>query len=212
VKSLQDLVYLARWENSWNLGESVTSKLGFSGLYGPNATGLHGDTWIYGADLVVKWRPARNYQGWPFLLWESEIMNRVYRADSFFQAGDAGAGIPDISLPAKTLRDWGLYTQLLWGFRPRWAAGVRYEYASGSGNDVNVDLAGGLAEMVSRNTDPFRDNRHRISPLLVFHPSEFSRLRLQYNYDWAAHLPGRDAHTVWLGAEILYGAHPAHKY
>lgn len=200
VKMLKDLSYLARFENSWNLSDSVTSKLGVSGVYGPNATGLHGDTWIYGADLLVKWRPAKNYQGWPFLLWESEIMKRDYHAK------------PDIAgVPANTLRDWGFYTQLLWGFYPRWAVGVRGEYASGAGSNVSFDSATGITEIVSRNTDPFRENRTRISPLLVWHPSEFSRLRVQYNYDWSARLQA-DNHTVWFGAEFLYGAHPAHKY
>jgi len=65
---------------------------------------------------------------------------------------------------------------------------------------------------VSRNSDPYRADRVRISPLLTFHPSEFSRLRLQYNYDDVTFLEGSDAHTVWLGVEILFGAHPAHAY
>ena len=51
-----------------------------------------------------------------------------------------------------------------------------------------------------------------VRPLLQFQPSEFSRLRLQYNYDHAAFLAGDDAHTFWFGAEILFGAHPAHAY
>jgi hypothetical protein len=63
-----------------------------------------------------------------------------------------------------------------------------------------------------READPFRDTRYRVSPLLVRHLSEFFRLRLQYNYDRADHLAQGDAHTVWLGVEFLYGAHPAHKY
>lgn len=202
VKTMKDMTYLARAENSWNLSETVTSKLGFSGVYGPNATGSKGDTWIYGSDLLVKWRPTKNYQGWPFLLWESEIMGRTFRALPQDQA----------TVPGNILRDWGFYTQLLWGFKPRWAVGVRGEYATGVGNGVALDDATGNFAPVSRNTDPFRDNRTRISPMLVWHPSEFSRLRLQYNHDWAAHLPGRTADTIWVGAEFMYGAHPAHKY
>jgi hypothetical protein len=63
-----------------------------------------------------------------------------------------------------------------------------------------------------RDDDPFRDNRQRLSPLLLWHPSEFSRLRLQYNYDRADHLEDKDAHSVWLGVEFMYGAHPGHTY
>jgi hypothetical protein len=198
VRTLEDLVYLARLDNSWDLTDEVTAKLGLSGLYGPNATGPEADTWIYGADLLVKWRPATNERGWPFLVLESEVMQRDYEAASIFDDSDP-AGV--IDLPARILRDWGLYSQLLYGFHPGWAAGVRYEYATGSGESVG-----------GRDDDPFRDNRQRISPLLVWHPSEFSRLRLQYNYDRADHLVDEEAHSVWLGVEFMYGAHPAHTY
>lgn len=221
VKTLRDFTYLARVENSWNLCETVTTKLGFSGIYGANYTGPRGNTWIYGTDLVVKWRPAKNYQGWPFLLLEAELMGRTFRADrSFFTPGDPGdpeaeipiPPTPDTYIPGQTLRDWGVYAQLLWGFRPGWSVGLRGEYASGGGNNISFDPVNDTAQVVSRNTDPFRDNRTRISPLLIWQPSEFSRLRLQYNHDWAAHLPGKTADTVWAGVEFLYGAHPAHKY
>ena len=125
-------------------------------------------------------------------------MWRDYEADAVH--GDPGAD-PDLELAGETLEDWGFYAQWLWGFRHPWAAGARYEYASGSGESVG-----------GRDADPFRDDRGRIAPLLVWHPTEYSRLRLQYNYDEADHLAGGDAHSVWLGLEFLYGSHPAHEY
>jgi hypothetical protein len=196
VRNLTDLLYLLRWENSLNLGETVTTKFGLSGLFGPNATGSNGHTRIYGADLKLTWRPTNNFRGWPFFLWQSEAIRRDYVTDRFSDG--------TIDLPRTTLRDWGFYTQGLYGFSYGWAAGLRYEFATGSGASVGV--------FNGRDADPFRDDRHRISPLLVWHPSEFSRLRLQYNYDRADHLEHQDAHYVWLGVEFLYGAHPAHKY
>jgi len=198
VKDLKDLVYLVRLDSSWDVTDVLTAKLGLSGLYGPNATGPNGETFIYGADLVVKWRPGTSQRGWPFLLWESEIMKRDYRAAAFLDDSDP-ADVVDLA--ATTLRDWGVYTQVLYGFHPGWAAGLRYDYATGSGESVG-----------GRPADPFRDDRHRISPLVSWQPSEFSRLRLQYNYDRADHLPDKEAHSLWLGAEIMYGAHPAHTY
>jgi hypothetical protein len=218
VKSLNDLAYLGRWVNSWDLSNEVTMKLGFSGAYGPNATGPDGQTSIYGADLKLKWRPVKNFRGWPFLLLQSEVMGRNYRADSFLSSGPDGVfgTSDDIRLPRETLKDWGFYSQLLWGFRNNWATGIRFEYVSGSGNSVNVDFLTGTVNLLSRNQDPFRDNRYRISPLLVWQPTEFSRFRLQYNYDHNKEvLPGfshRAASSVWLGAEIMLGAHAAHKY
>ena len=126
-------------------------------------------------------------------------MQRNFKADSF--AGTDTAGNP-LTLPAQTLYDWGLYTQLLYGFSYRWAAGVRFEYASGSGASVPN----------GREADPFRDTRYRVSPLLVWHPSHFSRVRLQYNLDFADHLQHDRAHSVWLGLELVVGQHPAHTY
>ena len=88
--------------------------------------------------------------------------------------------------------------ELLYGFQYRWAAGLRYEYAGGSGRSIG-----------GRQNDPFRADRQRVSPLLVWNPSEFSRIRLQYNYDHANNFrDNNDAHALWLGFEFMYGAAP----
>lgn len=193
VKGMKDLAYLTRLENSWDMTDDITAKLGVSGLYGPNATGDDGETFIYGADLVVKWRPAVSMRGWPFVIWESEVMKRDYKAAAFYNGA--------LTIPMETLHDWGFYTQLLYGFTPNWASGLRYDYASGSGESIG-----------GRDADPFRGDRSRLSPLISWMPSEFSRFRVQYNYDRADRLSNREAHSVWLGLEFMYGAHAAHKF
>jgi hypothetical protein len=86
---------------------------------------------------------------------------------------------------------------VLWGFKPRWVTGLRGEYASGNtaANDAG---------------DPFRGERYRVSPVLTFFPSEFSKIRLQYNYDHGEQFG--DAHSIWLQVEFMLGAHGAHKF
>ena len=200
---LGDLVYLMRWANSWDLSDEWSLLLGGSSLYGPNNSGRDGDTWIYGGDLTVKWRDAAHSRGFPFVTWQTEVMKREFGADAFFDDDDP---MEVIDIPAGDVRDWGLYTQLLYGFTPGWSAGVRYEYATGSGDSFEE------GEPISRNEDPFRGDRHRVSPLLVWQPTEFSRIRLQYNYDHASHLDSHDAHSVWLVFEVLFGSHAAHRY
>jgi hypothetical protein len=195
VRGLDDLVYLARFENGFDLGPSWSTKLGASGLFGPNATGSDGRTRVYGADAVFKWRPERNFRGWPFVLLEGEILKRDFRADRFEDEDG------DVLFGKRTLHDWGFYAQGLYGFAYAWAGGLRFEYASGDGPTAET----------GRSADPFRDDRFRFSPLLVHHLSEFSRLRLQYNLDDADHLDD-PAHSVWFGMEVLFGAHPAHAY
>jgi hypothetical protein len=194
VRALKDVLYLARWEHAFDVTDTLSTKFGVSGLFGPNATGADAETYVYGTDVVWKWRPTNNFRGWPFVVWETEAMKRDFEAQRVVDP----AGV--VTLDGRTLHDWGLYTQLLWGFHHPWAAGVRYEYVTGSGASVG-----------GREADPFRDDRTRIAPLLVYHPTEFSRLRLQYNFDDADHLE-RDAHSVWFGFEVLYGSHAAHKY
>ena len=196
VRGFGDFLYLTRLENSFDFTDDVTAVFGMSGLYGPNSTGRDADTWLYGLDMKWRWQPAGNF-GYPFLTWQTEIMKRDYHAARYTQETETG---DFASLPGRTLKDWGLYTQLLYGFQTNWAAGLRYEYAGGSGQSIG-----------GRKNDPFRDDRHRLSPLLTWRPSEFSRIRLQYNYDMASHLKN-DAHTIWLGFEWLYGAHAAHNF
>ena len=89
-------------------------------------------------------------------------------------------------------------------------AGLRFEHATRGGSDVAFDDTAGTFVRVSRDDDPFRADRTRISPLLVWHPSEFSRLRLQYNYDDRQGF-GSD-HSIWLQFEFLLGAHAAHRF
>jgi hypothetical protein len=213
VRGSDDLVHLLRWVNAVDVSDTISTQLGISGLWGPNATGNDGSTQIYGTDLVVKWRPLVSDHGWPFLLFEAEAMYRRYRADDFFgcpegEDGACEAGDTPMLLEDDVFRDWGAYAQLLWGFQRRWAVGLRGEYATGRGSGFDAESGG----FVDRDTDPFRSTRYRISPLLVFQPTEFSRIRLQYNYDDDASLSGDVAHSVWAGVEFSLGAHAAHAY
>jgi hypothetical protein len=204
VRGIEDFLYLARWVNSWDLSDEVTAVAGFSGLFGPNASGPEGRTRIYGTDFLVRWRPVDNDRGWPFVSWQTEIMGRDYEADAFFDEGDPADPDDDIVFSRATLHDWGFYSQLLYGFVRNWAAGVRYEFARGGGASSGM--------FASRFEDPFRNDRQRLSPIIAWIPTEFSRVRLQYNYDWADHIEGGDAHSVWIGLEVLFGSHPAHTY
>lgn len=208
VRAFDDLLALVRWDNGFELSDEIGMKAGASALFGPNATGPDGRTWILGADLLLKWRPSDHFRGWPFVAWQSEVMYRSYTADDFFDARDPADPLDDLFIRGDRLEDWGFYSQVLWGFSHGWAAGVRYEFAGGDGPGYDL----GAGTFISRNADPFRDDRHRASLLLVHHPSHFSRLRLQYNWDHAEHLAGDDAHSVWLGLEVLLGKHPAHEY
>jgi hypothetical protein len=208
VHNLADFVYLVRSVNGFDVGDEWSAQIGASALFGPNATGSGGRTQIYGADFVAKWQPLQTDRGWPHLRLTAEVLYRRYEADDFRGelTQEDGSDQP-VFIPSDHLNDWGLYGEVIWGFHRRWSAGVRYGYGGADG--PNYDATGAR---VSRNDDPYRSTRHRISPLIFFDPTEFSRIRLQYNYDHAKHLSSDDAHTVWIGLEISIGVHPAHSY
>ena len=186
----QDLVYVPRLASSFELTEQQTLVAGLSGAFGPNDTGLRSRTEVYGADVYWKWKSANASEGFPFVSFQSEVL--------FTRAG-AGADptAPGGGLAAENLHDWGFYGQVLWGYRPHWVAGLRGEYANGNTGAYDA-------------SDIYRGQRTRISPNLTWFPSEFSKLRLQYNYDDGEYLGQQ--HSVWLQLEFLLGAHGAHKF
>src|SRR5436309_3509508 len=192
LRGLQDLVWIPRWENSVDLSPTQVVLAGVSGAFGSNETGANARTQIYGADVFYKWKSAHAEGGFPFVKWQSEFMYRRF---------EAGRGMNESFPVAETFHDWGLYSQVLWGFRKGWVAGIRGDY---------------LHMQDSRFTDdPDRQSRWRISANLSWYPTEFSKLRLQYNHDFLESnffLADRQVDSVFLQFEFILGAHGAHKF
>src|SRR6266699_612695 len=115
ARGLQDFVWIPRFENSFNLSDTQTVLAGVSGAFGSNETGANSRTQIYGADLLYKWKSARAEGGFPFVKWQTEFMYRRFQA---------GHGADDSFPVAETFHDWGLYSQVLWGFKKGWVAGI----------------------------------------------------------------------------------------
>ena len=193
VRNPGDLLYVPRYVASYDLTDSQTIVAGVSGAFGPNASATDTRTQIYGADLYWKWKPPWQSGGFPFLSWQTEALGRRYEAGAGLLER---AGMATVALPRETLFDWGVYSQLLYGFRPRWVAGLRGDWVSGDRGTFSPDEN--------------RADRFRISPDLTFYPTEFSKLRLQYNYDHGQ-LRGDDS-SVWMQVEFLLGSHAAHKF
>lgn len=200
VRAFGDMLWHGRVASAVDFGPAHTLGGGLSGLVGPNATG--GTTLIYGADFMYRWRPIDNRRGYPFFKVQGELFARDFQALAQVDDGDP---LNPITLPEQTLHDYGGYLYACYGFAVGWAFGLRGEYATGSGGSYQ---GGGAFD---RSQDPFRCDRLRLSPMLSYQTSEFSRLRLQYNYDDSDHLSDR-VHSVWFGFEILLGPHQPHTY
>src|SRR6266542_1254852 len=197
VKSPGDLLFVPRYAASFDLSDSQTVLAGTSAAFGPNSAG--GDTQIYGVDLFWKWKPVNQHAGFPFVNWQTEAMWRRFEAAAF--DGDGSASPPIPALPHETLTDYGLYSQMSYGFRKGWVTALR-------GDDVFPEKKGRYESIVG--PDPERATRWRLAPSLTYYPSEFSKIRLQYNFDHRYGLG--DDHSVWLQFEFLLGAHAAHKF
>jgi hypothetical protein len=193
VQNIGDLLYVPRYVASFDVTDSQTILAGVSGAFGPNSSGKSTRTQVYGADLYWKWKPAWQSGGFPFVAWQTEALGRRYEAGATTRSDTS-----TLALPHETLADWGLYSQLLYGFTQRWVAGLRGDWVNGDHGAFNPDAD--------------RAERFRISPDITFYPTEFSKLRLQYNYDHGRRIPNGDDSSVWLQIEFLLGSHAAHKF
>src|SRR6266480_4965938 len=192
ARGLQDFVWIPRWENSVDLSPTQVVLAGVSGAFVSNETGADSRTQIYGADLLYKWKSATAEGGFPFVKWQTEAMYRRF---------EAGRGADESFPVAETFHDWGLYSQVLWGFKKGWVAGVRGDYL----HDTDSHFT----------DDPDRQSRSRVSANLTWYPTEFSKLRLQYNHDFLESnffLADRQVDSVFLQFEFILGAHGAHKF
>lgn len=196
IRNPQDLLYLLRWHQGWDFGAEHSVQWGLSGLLGPNASGRHSKTRIYGTDFEYRWQPSHNFRGAPYLSWQTEWMQRRFEVEAF---DDEHQGYGN-----SELIDQGYFSQIKYQFRPDWSLGLRFETAQGK-----QELAGH-----ARQQDWQRSDRSRWSPVLSYRPSHFSRIRLQYNHDRSDQLADdkHRANTLWLGFDFVLGSHPAHDW
>jgi hypothetical protein len=190
VKGGGDMLVVPHVSSSFDLSDTETLLVGASGAFGPNSAGASTRTEIYGVDGYWKWKSPTAEQGFPFFSLQGEAMLRNYATASRQSASDAL-----VTLPAETLRDRGAYAQALWGIRPRIVAGLRADIANGDAAAFTI---------------PERAERFRVSPNFTWYPTEFSKFRIQYNYDDRKTI-GVD-HSLWMQFEFLIGAHAAHKF
>jgi len=155
----------------------VSGATGHSGLE-PNSPGDNGPrTWLFGADLYLKWKRPNTTEGYFSVALQAEYYWRRTAATT--------AALTE----AQT--DGGLYAQLVAQLSRRWHAGFRY------------DLLGAPTSALQARVDKF-------TAMVMFTPSEFSRIRLQGSRQNYYHAEGD-----WEGLLVLefsMGAHGAHPF
>ncbi len=153
-----------------------------------------GTSRIWLADFVWKWAANGNPRTRNFVI-QGEYMHRREEGDLTLETGDAVE-----SGPYRGTQD-GFYVQAVYQFRPRWRAGLRYDRLAA---DNALPLMPVLLPLDDAGHEP-----SRLTLMIDFSNSEFSRLRLQLADDES--LPESDTQLV-LQYVMSLGAHGAHQF
>jgi len=195
-----------------DLGPDQALQLGVSGGYARTfqKTDEHstrfedwdGSAWFAGLDAVYKYESGRAYGHGNWRL-QSEYFYReidVDRRDVNFAEDDNGPiGFVRNVQSFKNKQD-GIYLQGVYGFAPRWEAGLRLE-------------ALGLTNELGRGDGTKEDTSYRHGAQVTFRPTEPVFLRAQLNQTDFAGDHGSDRGLEFLfQVNVALGAHGAHRF
>ncbi|HNV46703.1 MAG TPA: hypothetical protein PLE73_00745 [Spirochaetota bacterium] len=195
-------------KTSFDIGD-LTVYMGASGAYGRSrinhgvdqagvaGTAIAAHSHVLGADLTLKYQ----FDSKRYCALQTEYLYRFM--DGAYYAKNETDIVEEYAL---VKRQSGLYAQLVGKFAMRWRAGIRYDLLAV--NDIKLD---GIKESLPESLP-------RYSAMVDFNATEFSRFRLQYNYDHSMYVPrdgsfaSRPNHEVVLQVNITIGAHGAHAF
>lgn len=200
ANNLGNLLYIFHMSNFFEAGESLGVSLGASYATGSNASGPDERSNLYGVDFFAKYRPLKNNPYQEVSL-QSEFMWR------------------QAETPEETLEDYGFYAEAMYRFAKRWNTGLRFDFT-----DTRTPIHEEHEDDHDHEHEEEEDDHghvhddvlgllgraYRISPMLTFNPTEFSRIRLQYDYlnqDY-----GPNQHAIFLQFQYAIGAHGAHPF
>jgi hypothetical protein len=188
------------WVNALDRDSSGHSHGGGDGT----SDSFTGDSNLAIADFVWKWAPNGNPRNRNLTL-QTELFYRDEDGrDKFSEDGDTAVLRYDGTQK-------GLYAQAVYRFLPRWRIGTRFDWLSAD-NDLKVLNPGGLdPEEVLQETALNNDDHNptRWSLMTDWSPSEFSRLRLQYNRDRSRDVTDNQWSLQYI---MSLGAHGAHEF
>ena len=199
--------------HAWQAGVSalvadVNDREGGGHGHGSDADGssFTGDSDLYIADVVYRWAPGGN----------PNLRNFKLQAEYFYREEDGDITFTEAANTA--LMDYdgeqkGWYAQAVYQFMPHWRVGVRYDWLEAD-NDLSVVNMGGFTdpdEVIDESGfDSEGHDPERWSIMADWSPSEFSRIRAQYNRD-ESH-PDKTDNQWSLQYIMSLGAHGAHEF
>jgi DNA-binding protein H-NS len=151
-------------------------------------TQFSGTSILYDAELTYKWKPSNQKS---FIL-QTEYMFR-------HQTGDY-LNFSTLAVDSLNRNQDGWYIQALYQLG-RWRVGARYDMLGIFTNNFHL----------SSGTTDFGSSPYRLTGALEFNPTEFSRIRLQYNYDRSERNDNLN-NEILLQIILAIGAHGAHPF
>ena len=196
-------VYTAFVKSSFDIS-NFTVLAGASGIYGTsridhgigNDTKVAGDHGFYGktymaiGDITIRY----DFNSYQYIYLQTEYIYRNQDGDLYSYDGSINS---KSNFDAKQS---GLYTQVVARLNQLWRIGLRYDLLAQNDVSTNHDLT---------------NNLPRYSSMIEYNPSEFSRFRLQYNYDKSLYSESgtnKPNHEIIVQANITIGAHGAHSF
>lgn len=157
----------------------------------------YGHTHVAGIDMTIKYL----FDSIRCLTVQAEYLLRSRQGHHYRWAGEQG-----VIVNQWDSRQAGFYGQLIGRFSKRFRAGLRYDLLHL--NDVEWDQV----------RQPHPERLPRLSAMAEYNPTEFSRLRIQYNHDTSRYEPSA-GHSVRkpnrelaLQINLAIGAHGAHAF
>lgn len=180
-------------KTSWRAGLSTLQVDEAVRAGNEDAVTFTGNSGLYIADARMVYAPTGNNAEQEISL-QGEFFYRD--EDGAYEDTDAGTGVI-----AYEDHQSGWYAQSVYKFAPAWRVGARYSqlYAG----DVPAGLLGSALD--DNGHDPWA-----AATMIDWTPSEFSRIRAQYNREEVA--DGQDDNQVILQYIMSLGAHGAHAY
>lgn len=193
--------------NSYRVGASYRKLTAVERIYDDVDSGgtdvenaFDGESKLWGVDFVWKWAPngdptVRNFK------FQAEYMHREEDGNLTFDFGGAVSG-PTTDAYRSKQKGW--YLQGVYQFIRRWRAGLRYEQLDSGSLDLGAALSAADLPILAENKPK------RTSAMVDFSPSEFSRVRVQFNRDEARF--SETDNQIFVQYIMSLGAHGAHKF
>ncbi len=156
-----------------------------------------GDSKISALDFVYKWAPNGNPQN-KHVKFQFEYFDR--QEDGAITMLNSG---PPLETSTYDGDQTGWYAQTIYQFQPQWRAGLRYDRLDSNNRGSDADVLG------EAGLDNEGHTPKRTSAMIEWVPSEFSRVRLQYNRDRSYE---ESDDQVILQYTTSLGSHGAHQY